>query len=204
MNDKKIDVVNKVRTLGVIFSDTLCWIDRVDTVYSKASFSLCLLYRHRQHIPIPVMYYFYNAFIFSHFNYCHLVWGSASKTELNKLYIVQKKFIRILLSLPYLHPVSHFFNQTGILSVNSLFTYRLACFYKHCIADNIEHNLMMMDLRPTVPPYSYRQFRKFIIPRSRTQLGEQRLCVSVPILLNSVDADISKLSLADILSLLCK
>ena len=55
------------------------------------------MYKLRPYLPINVMKNVYYSLIYSHIVYAIEVWGSAFKTELDKILILQKRAIRLMI-----------------------------------------------------------------------------------------------------------
>ena len=54
------------------------------------------MYKLRPFLPLKVMKSVYNSLIYSHIIYAIEVWGSAFKTELDKILILQKTVMRLM------------------------------------------------------------------------------------------------------------
>ena len=71
---------------------------------------------------------FYNSLIKPHFTYCISCWGNTSKTNLNKLYILQKKISRILTKSDYLAHSQPLFEKIGMMTIYELLNYFVGIF----------------------------------------------------------------------------
>lgn len=91
-----IEVVPNVKTLGVIFNQKLTWNEHVELIASRLAKACGVLCRLRETIPSKVKLILYNALFSSHLMYCHLVWGTTSKENINKLLLLQKRLFVIL------------------------------------------------------------------------------------------------------------
>lgn len=67
----------------------------------------------------------YHTVFQSHVNYCHLVWGLTSKTNFNRLLVLQKKAVRHIVGISYREHTRDFFVQYNIISITTTFEYRL-------------------------------------------------------------------------------
>ena len=81
-----------IKYLGVLIDSKLSWIHHV----SKISRSLGIMYKLRPFLPLKIMKNVYYSLIYSHLVYGIEVWGSACKTELNKLLVLQKRAMRLI------------------------------------------------------------------------------------------------------------
>ena len=80
--------------LGVIMDDKLTWSKHIEAVKLKMARYLGIMYRIRYQLPLKARLQIYHSFVQSHINYCSLVWGFAAKSNIEKLFIAQKKGVR--------------------------------------------------------------------------------------------------------------
>ena len=72
------------------------------------------------------------ALILPFLNYCNIVWGNCSKTEIQTLALLQKKAIRICSHSNYLAHTTPIFKELKTLKVNDIHRYQTAIFmFKH-------------------------------------------------------------------------
>lgn len=83
--------VDSIRFLGVIFNERLTWTDHVDRVCSKVSSSVGIIYKMRNLLPLWFKKQMYYALVQSYLHYCLLVWGSTTQSNLQSLFVLQKK-----------------------------------------------------------------------------------------------------------------
>ena len=75
---------------------TLSWKHHVSNISKKISRSIGIMYKLRPFLPLNVLKNVYYSFVYSHIVYAIEVWGSALKTEMNKILILQKKAMRLM------------------------------------------------------------------------------------------------------------
>ena len=56
-----------------------------------------IMYRIKRHLPLKVRLQLFHSFVQSHLNFCSLVWGFASKSLINSLFMKQKQGVRMLM-----------------------------------------------------------------------------------------------------------
>ena len=71
--------------------------------------------------------------IFSHINYCNLIWGSAKKTILEPLFKLQKKAVRLVNNSQYLDHSDPIFKSLKILTVHKVFKLNCLVFIYRCL-----------------------------------------------------------------------
>lgn len=184
INNSVISFVDNVRILGVFFTSNLSWSTHVDHVHSRASRIFCFLYRYRTHMSKSVVMMLYYALIYSHFNYCLLVWGTATKTNLDRLLTLQKKFIRVLDCLPYHHTTAGLFQKHSLISIHNLYDLRLINYYITALKKSLTGVISLYNLSEHSWKYNYRTHKLWNIPRCRTNYGQQSVSYRLPRILN--------------------
>ena len=103
INDYMIEIENnviersdKINFLGVTIHEFLHWKYHINTVSSKVSRSIGTLCKLKSFLPLYILKHLYNTLILPHFNYCNEIWGNAFNTHLQKLFILQKRAVRLI------------------------------------------------------------------------------------------------------------
>ena len=74
----------------------------------------------------------YYSFAYPYFIYCNQVWGSNYRSSLNKLFLLQKKMIRIITSSPYRAHTGPLFIANQMLDIFDINDYMVSIFiYKN-------------------------------------------------------------------------
>ena len=89
-----IERESESRFLGVIIDENLTWARHIQTVQSKMTRYIGIMYKLKNLLPLKARILIYHSFIQSHINYCSLVWGFAARTHIDSLFSKQKKGIR--------------------------------------------------------------------------------------------------------------
>ena len=95
--------VNKSKFLGVIIDNKLSWKDHISFVCRKVARGIGVIIKARKVLHSESMKWLYYSFIYPYMIYCYQVWGSACKTNIEPLLILQKRVMRIILGV---HPRS--------------------------------------------------------------------------------------------------
>ena len=97
IDNKKITSEHSVKLLGLeIDNNQLKFDNHVSTLCRKAGSQLNAIGRLRKYIGFPEKKALIEAFVFSNFNYCPLVWHFTSMTSTNKIESIQKRALRLL------------------------------------------------------------------------------------------------------------
>ena len=79
------------RFLGVIINEKLTWKDHVLSVKAKMSRYVGILFKLKTILPLTARKNIYYSFVQSYLNYCSLVWGLGSKSNIEPLFTEQKR-----------------------------------------------------------------------------------------------------------------
>ena len=92
INDTEIEQKSITKFLGVQIDDKLNWKAHITHICSKVSKSIAILRKVRSIFPSNILKMIYMSLIYSHINYCILIWGSAEKNYCRTtVYITEKK-----------------------------------------------------------------------------------------------------------------
>ena len=96
INKKAIKEKECIKYLGVLIDSTLSWKHHILNISKKISRAIGIIYKLRPFLPLKVMRNVYYSLVYSHIIYAIEAWGSAFKTELEKILILQKRAMRLL------------------------------------------------------------------------------------------------------------
>ena len=114
--------VNKSKFLGVII-DKLSGKDQISFVWRKVARGIGVLIKVRKVLHSESMKCLYYSFIYPYMIYCNQVWGSACKTNIEPLLILQKRVMRIILGVHPRSPSEPLFITLKFLSCENIFIY---------------------------------------------------------------------------------
>ncbi len=70
----------------------------------------------------------YDSLIKPYFSYCIIIWGNTYKTYINKLFILQKKVVRIITNSEFSAHSAPLFRKRNIMNVKELYQYFVGLF----------------------------------------------------------------------------
>ena len=97
INKKAIKEKESIKYLGVLIDSTLSWKHHILNISKKISRAIGIMYKLRPFLPLKVMRNVYYSIVYSHIIYAIEAWGSAFKTDLEKILILQKRATRLKL-----------------------------------------------------------------------------------------------------------
>ena len=139
LNVKNIVLENKSETkfLGVVIDNKLTWKSHISLLCKKISKSTAILKLLKYTYPKRILRTLYMSLIYSHLNYCNLIWGAAENSTLDPLFKLQKKAVRIVNHSHYLDHTAPIFKSLKILTVYKIYIFKCSLFMFNCLHCNM-------------------------------------------------------------------
>lgn len=128
IDDTFVTQTHSVKFLGLNLDPQLNWKLHINSVCNKTAKIIGVLYKISHFVPKNVLITLYHSLIYSHLSYCNIVWGNTHPTYLNRLFILQKKAIRIITLSDYRAHTSHLFKDLKILTLSDIHRFQLGIF----------------------------------------------------------------------------
>ena len=113
---------NVCKFLGVMVDEKLKFKEHVEHISKKISKSIGIIYKlAKLKMPFKVLKQLYYNLIYSYLNYNVCCYASTYATHLNKLFLLQKRAIRIINNAPFLAHTDELFFSNGILKVHDIY-----------------------------------------------------------------------------------
>lgn len=179
-----LPISNQATYLGVILDECLSWKQNVDDVGLKLSKSIGIFRKLSHTLPRDILRTIYFAFVHCHFIYCCLVWGTAFKTNLEDLQVLQNRAVKCLLHLPILTSSTDVYRLAGIPTIKQIYYKQLGLFMFDEMNRNIFTNIQFSVTATTTRNVSVRS--KF----ARTVTGQRNVLSEGPRLYNMLPNEI--------------
>lgn len=137
INGVKIDRVYSTKFLGVMIDSKLTWKSHIDYMSSKLSKCVGILAKCRKTLYKSALISLYYSFAYPYLIYCNHVWGNNYQINLEKIFILQKKLIRIVTCSPYRAHTEPLFVANNVLTVYDINTYVIGMFMYKCMNEGI-------------------------------------------------------------------
>lgn len=193
-------VIDSLKFLGMTLDSNLSWCAHVDYISNKLSKGLYLLRRLGQTVDSYILLTVYYAQIQSLLSYGIILWGHSSHA--NRVFILQKKAIRIICKVPFRTHCKPLFVNLGVLSLPSLYVLFALCYIHNNLdtfqtnSDYHNHNTRNKN-KLRVQQYKYSKSQKNVIYMSI------KLYNSVPFHFKSMSPSKFKLSIKAVLRSEC-
>ena len=101
MNKCALEQKDHVKYLGILVDQHLDWKFQIDNVALKISRGIGILAKLKPILKDNLLKNIYYSLVYSHLSYGIEAWGSAAKTNLNKINVLQNKAVRIMSGVQY-------------------------------------------------------------------------------------------------------
>ena len=164
INNIIIERTESINFLGIIIHESLDWKYHIVNISSKLSRSIGVLYKLKDFLPSRILIYIYNAIILPHLNYCNEIWGNSYRVHTNKIFLLQKRAIRIISNSQYISHTLPIFVQLKTLPLFYLVKFNILMFmykFHRGILPEIFNNMFKTnDLFHTYPTRNCQNLRK--------------------------------------------
>ena len=135
----------------------------------------------------------YYAIVYPYLNYGILAWGSASSSHINRLYILQKRAIRIMSHAPYLAHTNPLFIELDVLRFYDIHAFQVLIFMYLCNNNLLpDYIKTFFKFNQDVHGYNTRNAKDFHLPKPRLSSFKNSILFQGPQIWNSVSIDIKQ------------
>lgn len=186
---------NSVKFLGLLIDPHLTWKCHVDLLCNKISKTLGVLHKIKHFVPRRVLLSLYNTLILPHLSYCNIAWGNTFQSYLNRLYVLQKRAIRLITSSHYRANTADLFKELNILNIFDIYKHQMGIFMF-----KISHELLppmfqnIFHLNNTVHNYCTRHSENYHLYRVNTDVSKKSFVTSGSQLWNNLDPQLKRIS----------
>ena len=101
--------------------DKLSFIPHINMTLNRLYRAISILFKVRNLLNIKWKFNLYNAFFLPYINYCCVIWGSATKTNLRRINSAQKHALKLILGLPRRTSSKLVYARTKALTIEDIF-----------------------------------------------------------------------------------
>ena len=134
--------------VGAYIDENLSWIPHINHVCLKISKSIGIIYRSRFYLSSKSKLALYYSLVYPYLSYCSITWASTYVTKLNRIFILQKRAVRVLTNSDFRAHSAPLFLQLKILDIFKLNAFHVAKFmfcYHHQILPLLFSNLFLLN-----------------------------------------------------------
>lgn len=123
-HDSTLNLNSACKFLGIYIDDKLTWKDQIDYLCSKISSSLYVLVRLAQYLNFESLRTIYFGLVYPFLSYGIVLWGGASSVHLNRIFVLQKKAIRIIAKVSPRTSCKTYFVDFNILTLYGMYIFQ--------------------------------------------------------------------------------
>ena len=186
-----IERVKETMFLGIIIDEALSWKSHITNIARKISKSIGIIYRASFCLPISSLCTLYYSLVYPYLVYCISVWGSTYTTNLKRIFLLQKKVLRIISKSSFDAHTDPLFIQLKILKFDDIYKFQILKFmflYKNKVLPDLFKE--MFSLRSEVHSYNTRNSNSFHTFSCRTNIRKFSIRFQGPLLFNQLNSDI--------------
>ena len=159
--------------LGVLIDDKLNWKMHINDISGKISRGIAIIVKARKLINTESLKCLYYSFIYPYLTYGNQIWGSTYKSNLEKIYVLQKKAMRIITGSPPRCHSEPLFKNLGLLKLEDINTYLIGMFMYRIYKGYVPSLLQgIFTSNEDYHNYSTRQACHLHLPLVHTDLGK--------------------------------
>ena len=123
-----LDEVSSITFLGVCVDNKLSWKCHINNICKTISRNIGVMNKLKYCLPTSALKTLYSSLILPYLNYGVLAWGNTYQTCLDKLFLLQKKALRIVFNLHIRAHTDALFLEHKILKLKDLYSFQLGQF----------------------------------------------------------------------------
>lgn len=153
----------KVKFLGSYLDPKLSWSCQIDHICKKLNSSYFALLKLKHTVTPATLLQIYYSLVYPHLSYNIILWGTA--TEINRVFVAQKRTIRLMFNLGNRDSCREYFKEKKILTVIGIFILKCGIFVHknlHLFAKNQDnHNYITRNAKQLrIPSHNTSKYEK--------------------------------------------
>jgi len=175
------------KLLGIYFDENLSFNHNTTALTSKLSRSIFFLNRVKHTLTPKALKSLYTSFFHSHLLYCTNIYSCTSQNNLNKIFLLQKKAIRIITKSSYTAHTDQLFSKLHILPLDRVITQAKLTFMHSIYYEYAPPSFTTtwQTLSQRNPDLNLRNATDFLIPYPRIELYKRLPIYTLPTTWNS-------------------
>ena len=162
--------------LGVIIDNKLNWLEHIKCISRKIAKGTGIIIKARKSFESETLLNLYNALILPHISYWVHIWGTTASIHLQRLYVLQKKIVRIICGVHTRTHTEPSYKALHVLDVEQIRDYSIALFmYKltNCMLSSMFKNMFIST--SNVHDYSTSQANLLYVQYASTKRSQRTI-----------------------------
>ena len=182
-----IDEVLKTKFLGVIIDNQLTWKHHIHYICGKIAKGIGIVIKARKLLDQQTLLSLYYSFVYPYLQYCNHVWGKTYDIHLKKLFILQKRIVRIIAGVKPREHTEKLFIKFDMLTIFQINHYLIAKFmYQVYHKKTLGVFITMFNVNSNVHRYNTRQVNHFHLEKPKKELRKSSIKYRGAIIWNNI------------------
>ena len=138
---KLINQVMITKSFGVMIDNNLQWKEHINCVNMNILKCIAIMHNLRDIFTVNTMKLIYNSLIFPYIDYCLEAWGRTYPSNVNPVYVMQKKAMRIIFNAHYNEHTNNYFIELNALKLFDLLKYKTGFFMHKANKNSLQKNI---------------------------------------------------------------
>ena len=186
-----INCVKNTTFLGVIIDQKLNLKLEIAAIKTKLYKIIWIFKNVKELFDFKTLILLYNSLILPYLNYCNMIWGNNYNSNINDVYIIQKKIIRIIFNKPKLTNTDTLFIQANILKLPILIKYQTCIFMINIYHNNVSPNSSLFNKK--IIPYNTRKRNELYTHFTSTNKCSYTLYIKGPTKWNELNDELKEI-----------
>ena len=125
-----------IRGQTIFLDENLSWKSHISYICKKISKSAGIIFRSRFYLSTKTKLLLYYSLVYPYLTYCNPTWSSTYVTNLNRIFLIQKRIVHAITNAPYRAHSAPIFAQLKLLDIyklNSFYTAKFMFSYIHSL-----------------------------------------------------------------------
>ena len=175
IKDATIKHADTVKYLGVFIDKDMKWNSHIISLSHIISRNIGIIYRSKHFLTNNYRLLLYNSLVLPYLNYCCLLWGYSTKSSINKLFVLQKKAVRLVDNQPKLAHSSQIFAKLNLLKLEDIAKQQTLVLLYNIITHNSPPTITSLFERTRFTPQNTRILRHFSEKFTRKTYGTRTI-----------------------------
>jgi len=189
IDNNKIEKVTTTKFLGVLIDDNLSWKSHTSHICKIISKYNGIIRKVRPFLPQSSLSTLYNTFVLPYISYCNVIWADKNNSQLESVFLLQKRVIRTCTNSLWLAHTDPLFNFLNTLKVYDIYSLQLGTFmfqYHHGLLPEDMFINIFFQTNESVHEYNTRHAMDLHVKTTKTKLAENTICIQGALLWNSL------------------
>ena len=183
-----------IKYIGLTIDENLTWENHINDICCSLTKFFSIFYNIRHIINPHIARCIYYACIYSKIKYGIEIYGSASKTRLQKLQTLQNKLLRVLCNKDRMYNTNELYTELNLLEVHDIFKVSILSFVHNCVNGKpIAIFQNYYQTREDIHSHNTRNKTYLQIPTARTELGRTTSHNIGARLWNTIESDLKSI-----------